>query len=141
MKEYSRFLRGLFSFVGFRQVAVQFDRDARHSGKTEYTFKKMLRLAKDGIFGFSDTPLQFVSRLGYGVSFLSLVGILYAVVLRIFWPHIAVPGWTMIVVSIFFMGGVQLIMLGVIGEYIARIYNEVRERPTYIVAEELNVKK
>jgi glycosyltransferase involved in cell wall biosynthesis len=141
MKEYNRFLRGMFSFVGFRQAAVQFDRHARFAGKSEYTMKKMLKLGKDGLFGFSDVPLKFVSRLGFIVSLLSVIGILYAIMLKVFWPHIAVPGWTMIVVSIFFMGGVQLVLLGVIGEYIGRIYDEVRRRPTYIVAEEINFKK
>lgn len=138
MKEYHRFLRGLVAYVGFKQVGVEFDRDPRFDeGKTSYSFKKLIQLAKDGIFGFSDVPLQFVTRLGFAVSALSVVGILYAVALRLFFPQIAIPGWTMIVVAIFFMGGVQLVMLGVIGEYIGRIYNEVRNRPNYIVAEEI----
>lgn len=141
MKEYHRFLRGMFSFVGFKHAAVPFDRHARHAGKSEYTVKKLIKLAKDGIFGFSDAPLRFVARLGYFVSVLSVVGILYALILRIFFSYITVPGWTMIVVAIFFMGGVQLIMLGVIGEYIGRIYNEVRRRPNYVVAEEITAEK
>lgn len=141
MKEYHRFLRGMFSFAGFRQAGVQFDRHARHAGKSEYTVKKLIKLAKDGIFGFSDAPLRFVAKLGYFVSVLSVIGILYVVTLRLFFTHITVPGWTMIVVAIFFMGGVQLIMLGVIGEYIGRIYNEVRHRPNYIVDEEIRVGK
>ena len=136
MHEYHRFLRGMFSYVGFTQAAVPFDRDARVGGKSEYTIKKLMKLAKAGVFGFSDAPLQFVTRLGFTVSVLSVVGILYAIALRIFFPWITVPGWTMIVVAVFFMGGVQLVMLGVIGEYIGRIYNEVRNRPTYVVAEE-----
>lgn len=138
MKEYHRFLRGMFSYTGFQQAAVTFDRHERQGGKSEYTLKKLIGLGKDGIFGFSDAPLRLVARLGYFVSLLSLVGIFYAVILRLFFAYITVPGWTMIVVSIFFMGGVQLIMLGVIGEYIGRIYNEVRQRPTYIIAEEIN---
>jgi len=141
MKEYNRFLRGMFSFVGFKQEGVLFDRAARFEGKSEYTLKKMLKLGKDGLFGFSDAPLKFVSRLGFIVSVLSVVGIMYALMLKVFWSHITVPGWTMIVVSIFFVGGVQLVMLGVIGEYIARIYDEVRGRPTYIVADEINISK
>lgn len=141
MREYHRFLRGMFSYVGFKQIAVPFDRQARRYGSSQYTFKKMIRLAKDGVFGFSDAPLKLVMRLGFLVSVLSTLGILYAFVLRVFFPEITVPGWTMIVVSIFFMGGVQLVMLGVIGEYIGRIYNEVRNRPTYIVAEEISSDK
>lgn len=141
MHEYHRFLRGMFSFVGFKQIGVPYDRAGRHGGKSEYTIRKLVQLAKDGIFGFSDAPLRFVARLGYLVSVLSVIGILYAITLRLFFTHITVPGWTMIVVSIFFMGGVQLIMLGVIGEYIGRIYSEVRRRPNYIVADEINTKE
>jgi polyisoprenyl-phosphate glycosyltransferase len=141
MPEYHRYLRGMFSFAGFKQAGVLFDRDARHSGKSEYTIKKLVKLAKDGLFGFSDAPLRFVSKLGYVVSGLSLIGILYAIILRIFWSYITVPGWTMIVVAVFLMGGVQLVMLGVIGEYIARIHDEVRGRPTYIIAAKIDRKE
>lgn len=141
MKEYHRYLRGMFSFAGFRQAAVPFDRQARHAGKSQYTLKKQIKLAKDGIFGFSDAPLRLVTRLGFFVSLFSVLGILYAVILKLFFTYITVPGWTMIVVSIFFMGGVQLVMLGVIGEYIGRIYNEVRNRPNYIIAEELKAEE
>ncbi|OGL27140.1 glycosyltransferase [Candidatus Saccharibacteria bacterium RIFCSPHIGHO2_02_FULL_46_12] len=138
MGEHDRFLRGMFSFVGFEQVAVPFDRDQRHDGKSEYTFKKQMKLAKAGVFGFSDVPLRFVSHIGFLVSFLSIIGIIYALFVRIFIPEIAVSGWTMTIVSIFFVGGVQLSMLGVIGEYIARIYNESLNRPTYIIEKEIN---
>lgn len=139
MKEYDRFLRGMFSFIGFKQAAVQFNRDKRYGNeKSQYTIKKMVMLAKAGIFGFSELPLRFVSRLGYTVSILSIIGIFYALVIKLFFTQIAVPGWAMTVVAIFFMGGVQLVMLGVIGEYIARIYNEVRHRPTFIIQNEVN---
>jgi polyisoprenyl-phosphate glycosyltransferase len=138
MKEYHRFLRGMFGYVGFRHIGVQFDRDARHSGKSEYTMKKMIKLAKDGIYGFSDAPLQLASKLGFTFAALSVLGILYAVMIKLFWPHIAVSGWTMIIVSIFLIGGVQLIILGIIGEYVSRVYNEVKGRPNYIIAESIN---
>lgn len=137
MKEHNRFLRGMFSYTGFKQKAVLFDRSARHSGKSEYTLKKLIKLAKDGIYGFSDVPLQLATRFGFMMSVLSTLGILYAVVLKVFWSHITVPGWTMIVTSIFLVGGVQLLILGVIGEYIGRIYNETRNRPNYIIAERI----
>jgi len=137
MKEYHRYLRGMYSFAGFKQAPVLFDRHARQGGKSEYTLKKLMKLAKDGVFGFSDAPLRFVMRLGFVVSFLSVVGIIYALIAKLFFT-VPVAGWTMIVVSVFFMGGVQLVMLGITGEYIARIYNEVRHRPVYIIAEELN---
>lgn len=136
MKEYRRFLRGMFSYAGFKQVAVPFDRHARQGGKSEYTMKKLFLLAKDGIYGFSDAPLKLVTQLGFFVSFLSALGILYAIVAKFFFT-VPVPGWAMLSVSVFFMGGVQLVMLGVIGEYIGRIYDEVRHRPSYIVAEEI----
>lgn len=139
MNEYHRFLRGMFSFAGFRQVAVQFDRNARQHGKSEYTLKKLVKLAKDGVFGFSDVPLRLVTRLGFMVSALSVIGIMYALIAKFFFT-VPVPGWTMIIVAVFFMGGVQLVMLGVVGEYIARIYNEVRNRPVYIIAEEIRKK-
>jgi len=140
MKEYNRFLRGMFSFVGFKQIAVPFDRLARREGKSEYTIKKMIKLGKDGIFGFSDVPLKLVSRLGFIVSFLSVIGIIYALVSKLFFTT-TVPGWAMISVSVFFMGGVQLLMLGVIGEYIVRIHSEVRDRPNYIISEEISHKE
>lgn len=137
MRERNRFLRGMFSFAGFKQVAVPFDRDARLGGKSEYTLKKLFKLAMDGIFGFSEKPLKLSSRLGFIVSGLSVIGIFYALIAKLFFT-VSVPGWTMITVSIFFMGGVQLVILGIIGEYISRIHDEVRERPIYIVDEEIN---
>lgn len=137
MKEYHRFLRGMYSFAGFRQAPVQFDRHARHAGKSEYTMKKLLRLAKDGVFGFSDVPLKLATKLGFFAAALALVGVLYAIVVKLFFT-VDVPGWTMIMVAIFFMGGVQLMILGIMGEYIARIHDEVRHRPVYIIDEDLN---
>jgi polyisoprenyl-phosphate glycosyltransferase len=137
MREYHRFLRGMYSFAGFRQAPVQFDRNARHGGKSEYTLKKLFKLAKDGVFGFSDVPLKLATRLGFFVSALSVVGILYALTVKLFFT-LDVPGWTMITVSIFFMGGVQLVMLGILGEYIGRVHDEVRHRPVYIVTDKIN---
>jgi len=137
MKEYHRFLRGMYSFAGFKQAPVLFDRHARHAGKSEYTLKKLLRLAKDGVFGFSDAPLKLATRLGFSAAFIALLGAIYAIASKLFFT-VNVPGWAMIMVAVFFMGGVQLIMLGIMGEYIARIHDEVRERPVYIIDEELN---
>ena len=137
MREYHRFLRGMYSFAGFRQAPVQFDRNARHGGKSEYTLKKLFKLAKDGVFGFSDVPLKLATRLGFFVSALSVVGILYALTVKLFFT-LDVPGWTMITVAIFFMGGVQLVMLGILGEYIGRVHDEVRHRPVYIVTDKIN---
>lgn len=131
--EHSRFLRGMVSYVGFKQGAVLFDRDERHAGKTGYPLKKMLRFAADGILGFSTAPLKAIRMVGYLVSLLSLLGILYAVAVRIFDPTTTVPGWTFTVIAILFVGGVQIIMLSVLGSYIGRIYTETQNRPLYIV--------
>jgi len=131
-KEHNRFLRGMVSYVGFRQIAVQFNRDERHAGVTGYPFKKMLRFAADGIFSFSSAPLKAISRLGYTIAVLSVIGIIYA--LTMFLLGRVVEGWTFTVISIFFVGGIQLIMLGVLGSYIGRIYTEVQGRPLYGIA-------
>ena len=129
--EHNRFLRGMVSYVGFKQIAVQFDRDERHAGATGYPLKKMIGFAADGIFSFSSAPLKAISRLGYGIALLSVLGILYALATRLFTPELAVEGWTFTVISIFLVGGIQLIMLGVLGSYIGRIYTEVQDRPLY----------
>ena len=133
-KEHNRFLRGLVSYVGFKQVAVQFDRDERNAGETGYPLKKMLKFAADGIFSFSTYPLKLISNVGFMIAGLAFIGILYAVGLKIFDPSIVVPGWTFIVISVLFVGGIQLIMLGVLGSYIGRIYTETKSRPLYMIS-------
>lgn len=133
-REHNRFLRGLVSYVGFRQTAVQFDRDSRHAGVTGYPFRKMVRFAADGIIGFSATPLRFVARVGYFISFLSLIGIMYVLGVKVFSPETAVPGWAFITSAMFFLGGIQISMLGLLGSYLGRIYTEVQGRPLYSVA-------
>jgi len=127
----------LVSFPGFPQAPVRFGRRARHAGRSEYTLKKLFVLAKDGVFGFSDVPLKLATRLGFLVSVLSLVGILYAITVKLFFT-LEVPGWTFTVVAIFFMGGVQLVMLGILGEYLGRVHDEVRHRPVYIIRDKIN---
>lgn len=132
-KEHNRFLRGMVSYIGFKQIAVQFDRDERHAGETGYPLKKMLKFAADGIFSFSTAPLKLISSLGYIIASVSFIGIIYAIIMKIFFPAITIEGWTFIVISILFIGGVQLIMLGVLGSYIGRIYTESQNRPLYII--------
>lgn len=132
-KEHNRFLRGMVSFIGFRQTAVLFDRDERHAGETGYPLKKMIKFAADGIFSFSSYPLKFIRNFGFFVAILAFLGIIYAIVMKIFFPGVTVEGWTFIVIAILFMGGVQLIMLGVLGSYIGRIYTESQDRPLYII--------
>ncbi|MCX2955183.1 glycosyltransferase family 2 protein [Streptomyces anulatus] len=133
-REHNRFLRGLVSFIGFKQTAVQFDRDKRHAGVTGYPLRKMMRFAADGIVGFSAAPLKLISKVGYSISFLAFLGICYVVGVKLFLPDTAVPGWAFITSAVFFLGGIQLIMLGVLGSYIGRIYTEVQARPLYSVA-------
>ena len=134
-KEHNRFLRGMVSYIGFKQIAVQFDRDERHAGETGYPLKKMLKFAADGIFSFSTAPLRFIRNFGFIFAVLAFVGIIYVMIQKIFFPEVVIEGWAFIVISILLMGGVQLIMLGVLGSYIGRIYTEAQDRPLYMIAQ------
>ena len=133
-REHDRFLRGIVAHVGFRQEAVPFDRDPRFAGSSSYPLRTMLKLAADGILGFSTFPLRLISRLGLLISFLSVLGALFVVYIRIFEPGKAVPGWAFIAVGMFLLGGLQLLMMGVIGSYLGRVYVETQDRPLYSLA-------
>jgi polyisoprenyl-phosphate glycosyltransferase len=133
-REKNRFVRGMVSSVGFKQTAVLFDRPERFAGTTQYPLKKMIKLALDGITGFSTVPLKLITQFGFFVSILSFIGVLYAIFERVFFPQTTVPGWAITVVAIFFLGGAQMIMLGILGTYIGRIYSEVQNRPLYIIS-------
>lgn len=133
-REHSRFLRGMVSHVGFRQEAVLFDRDARLAGSTGYPLRKMIAFAVDGILGFSTMPLQLISRLGAVISACAFLGVLWVVGQRLLVPESTVPGWAFVTVSVFLIGGLQLVMLGVIGAYVGRIYIESQNRPLYTLA-------
>lgn len=136
MPERDRFLRGMVSWIGFRQIAVPYKREPRFAGTTGYPLWKMVRFAIDGIVSFSFAPLRLAVWTGFFVIGLALLGIVYAVVLRFFAdPSQWVRGWASIFVAILFMGGVQLISLGIIGEYVGRIYGEVKQRPLYFIRE------
>ena len=136
MPERDRFLRGMVSWVGFRQIAVPYKRDARYAGESKYPLVKMLRFASDALFSFSFAPLRLAIWTGFFAIFLAFVGIAWAVILRFFYdPSHWVRGWASLFVAILFMGGVQLISLGIIGEYVGRIYGEVKQRPLYFVRE------
>ena len=138
MPERDRFLRGMVTWVGFRQIAVFYKRAARHAGQSKYPFLKMLKFATDAVLSFSFTPLRLAIWTGFGAIIFAIAGILYAIALRFFFdPSHWVRGWASIFVAVLFMGGVQLISLGIIGEYIGRIYGEVKQRPLYFVQEEL----
>lgn len=133
-REHNRFLRGIVASVGFRQEAVLFDRDPRFAGSTGYPLRRMVKFAADGILGFSTIPLQMITRLGMAISFLSLVGAGYAFAVKVFTPDKAVPGWAFLGVGMFLLGGIQLVMMGIIGSYLGRVYVEVQNRPLYSVA-------
>ncbi len=139
MREHHRFMRGLSAWVGFRQEAVPYDRQERFAGITKYPLAKMVRFSVDAITSFSHVPLQLATSFGFVLAGLSLVGILVAVVLRI--THGAIVGQASTLILVLFLGGVQLIFLGVIGEYLGRIYDEVRARPLYVVREILGAEK
>jgi dolichol-phosphate mannosyltransferase len=133
MRERHRFIRGMVSWVGFRQTGVEYRRDKRHSGVTKYPLRKMLRFAWDGITGFSYFPLQLATYLGFAIAALNALAILVVIYLRAFTNAEPLEGQATTLVMVLFLGSVQLICLGIIGEYLGRIYNEVRGRPLYIV--------
>ena len=134
MPEQNKFLRGQISWIGFKQTFVEYDRSERQGGKTGYTYGKMFRFALDGITSFSDAPLRIASLMGFLVSGVAFIALIYAL-----WGkyilHDSEPGWASIIVSILFLGGIQLISLGFIGEYLSRISSNVKKRPLYIVDE------
>ena len=134
MPEKSKYIRGQISWIGYKQTFVNYHRDARIYGKTNYPLRKMLRLALDGITAFSDKPLKIASGLGIVAAIVSLLALVYALVAH-FCFNSTITGWTSLILSVLFIGGVQLITIGIIGEYIARINNDVRNRPLYILEE------
>ena len=134
IRERSRFIRGLAGWIGFRQTSVPYIRDVRYAGTTKYPLNKMVRFALNGLISFSSVPLQLASYLGFIVSSVSFIYIAYAVWLKLFTDR-TIPGWTSVMVAVLFLGGVQLLCLGIVGEYIGRIYEEVKQRPLYIVDE------
>jgi polyisoprenyl-phosphate glycosyltransferase len=139
MPEPNKFLRGQIAWLGYRQTFVEFSRDPRKAGKTGYPLKKMLRFALDGITGFSNAPLRFVTNAGIIVSMLAFLIILYALYSHLV-LHQTISGWTSLMISMMFIGGIQLIAIGIIGEYISRINASVRNRPLYII-EESNIRQ
>ena len=142
MPERDRYLRGMVSWVGFRQIAVMYRREPRFAGESKYPIFKMIKFATDGVISFSIVPLRMAVWAGTIAILLAFGGILYALVLRLYFSETHwVRGWTSTFVAILFLGGTQLIFLGFIGEYIGRIYNEVKRRPLYILQERLGFEK
>ena len=134
MPERDRFVRGMVSWVGFEQTALPYKRAERFAGKSKYPLRKMLHFAVDGILSFSTKPLQISIALGIASALIALMGIMYVIFLRIF-TNIWAPGWTAQMTAVLFIGGVQLVSIGILGEYIGRIYNEVKNRPLYVASE------
>ena len=134
MPEQNKFLRGQIAWIGFKQTAVFFERQERMYGKTGYPFSKMLKFALDGITGFSDKPLAFVTKAGLFISLISFLIILYAI-FSYFVLGRTIQGWTSLIISTMFIGGIQLISIGIIGEYISRINKNVLNRPLYVVGD------
>ncbi len=141
MPEHNKFLRGLFSWVGFKQKPIEYERQERFAGKTKYPLKKMLKLASDGIISFSTKPLKIIGGIGIVSIFISFILLIYAILSYIFkWNNLA-SGWTSLMVAITFFAGVQLVSIWMISEYIARIYDDTKQRPEYIIDEKINIKE
>ena len=137
-KEVNLFLRGMFPLVGFKSDVVYYERNERFAGESKYPLKKMLNFAWDGITSFSVKPLRFICTLGFAVLFVSILIMVYSLIQKILGN--TVDGWTFLSISIWFIGGLQMISIGVIGEYIGKMYNETKQRPRFIISENLEEK-
>ena len=138
MPERRRFVRGMVSWVGFRQTSVEYVREKRFAGTTKYPLRKMINFAIDGILSFSTVPLRISSALGFLSAAVSFLMMMYGLIVRIFYPSRVMTGWASLFVAVLFIGGIQLICIGILGEYLGRVYEETKKRPLYIVAELLN---
>jgi dolichol-phosphate mannosyltransferase len=138
MRERNRFVRGLVSWVGFRQEKVEYVREQRFAGETKYPLKKMVRFAVDGVISFSDVPLKISSVFGFICAMLSFLLIVYGLAIKLFFPERAIPGWASVFSVVLFLGGVQLICIGILGEYLGRVYDEIKQRPLYVVKDKTN---
>jgi dolichol-phosphate mannosyltransferase len=140
MPERARYIRGMISWIGYQQKAIEYKRLARSKGETKYTLNKMFNLASNGIISFSKAPLKIAFLIGIATLFLSIIGIFYALGLRIF-SDIWVEGWTFLAIIILFFGGLQILILGIIGEYLAVIFDESKSRPLYIIDRVIHYEK
>ncbi len=140
LTERNRYVRGLVSWVGFKQIGIEYEREERFAGVTKYPLKKMIKLSVDGITSFSTKPLTLSKNLGF---FIALIGFIYAIIVVIqkFALNMPNTGWASITVLLLILGGVQLIMLGIVGDYIARIFDESKNRPLYIISKKYNMEK
>ncbi len=138
LPERTRFVRGLRTWAGYRQTGLEYERDRRHAGKPKYTFAKLLKLAYDGIVAFSDVPLRVAIYLGLGSAAAAFLGVLFVIYEKVT-NNVPVVGWTSTIVILLFLGGLILTTLGIIGEYISRIYEEVKHRPLYVIRERIGL--
>lgn len=132
MKESDLFVRGAIPWLGFKQISLEYDQNERRFGETKYTLKKMMGLAMSGITGFSIKPLRFATILGFVFAIIAFIYGAYAVYIRLFTQY-SISGWASVLSAILFMGGVQLLMIGILGEYIGKIFIESKKRPNYII--------
>jgi polyisoprenyl-phosphate glycosyltransferase len=139
LQEQSRFVRGLVTWVGYNQTPVLYDRSRRYGGTTKYPISKMMRFALDGISGFSSEPLRLASHAGLFFALASLTLMVGLMLYKIGGGQGIIPGWTSLAVAVLFLGGVQLLAIGILGEYIGRIYEEVKRRPLYLVRDKINL--
>lgn len=134
-QEHSLFIRGIRSWVGFRQFGYEYERDKRFGGETKYTLQKLFKLAYNGIFSFSTFPVKFLTTMGITVISIALIYSTYIIIAKLLYPESIIQGFTTLAIAIFVFSGVQLIALGLIGEYVLRIYDETRNRPLFIIRE------
>ena len=139
LPEHNKFLRGLFSWVGFKQIPLEYERKERFAGKTKYPLKKMIKLALDGIISFSTKPLKILGILGIFSVLISFIILIYALISFAFNLNHLTPGWTSLMVTITFLGGIQLLSIWLISEYVGRIYDESKGRPEYIIDKKINI--
>ena len=139
MPEHNKFLRGLFSWVGYKQIPFEYERQERFAGETKYPLKKMLKLASDGIISFSTKPLKMLGGLGIISIIISICILIYALISYAFKLNDLSAGWTSIMVTVTFFAGVQLVSLWIMSEYIGRIYDETKQRPQYIIDKKINI--
>ena len=139
LPEHNKFLRGLFSWVGFKQTPLEYERKQRFAGKTKYPLKKMLKLASDGIISFSTKPLKILGAVGLISVIASIIILIYALISYIFNLNQLTAGWTSIMVTVTFLGGIQLLSIWLISEYIGKIYDESKGRPEYIIDKKINI--
>jgi dolichol-phosphate mannosyltransferase len=138
IKERARFLRGIISWVGYKQAIIEYDAPPRFAGNTQYSFGRMFAFALDGITSFSAFPLRLSTYLGLLVAALSFFYLVYAMYIRFFTDR-AIEGWTSVLVTVLFIGGAQLVFMGIIGEYLGRVFEETKQRPLYIISRKTNL--